>query len=93
MQNNARIDLRLSHDRKEFLEKAAHLGGYRSLSDFIISAAETSASSILEEINQIELNKSDAAVFCAMLLSDVEPKENVKAYVDQSAKLFQWKRK
>jgi uncharacterized protein (DUF1778 family) len=93
MQNSARIDLRLSHDQKQFLERAAHLGGYRSLSEFIISAAEETANSILDEKNQIELGKADAAVFCSTLLTNVEPNEDIQAYIEQSAQLFQWKRK
>jgi uncharacterized protein (DUF1778 family) len=93
MQNNARIDLRLSHEQKESLERAAHLGGYRSLSDFIISAAELSAKSILDDSLFVELCKADAAVFCSMLLEDKQPKEELNAAIERSAKLFQWKRK
>lgn len=93
MQNNARIDLRLSQEQKESLERAAHLGGYRSLSEFIISAAEQVTASILDDKLQVELGKADAAVFCSTLLTNVEPTELMKASIEQSAKLFQWKRK
>jgi uncharacterized protein (DUF1778 family) len=93
MQYNARIDLRLSHEKKESLERAAHLGGYRSLSDFIISAAEQSAKSILDDSLFVELSKADAAVFCSMLLEDRQPNEELNAAIERSAKLLQWKRK
>jgi uncharacterized protein (DUF1778 family) len=93
MQYNARIDLRLSHEQKESLERAAHLGGYRSLSDFIISAAEQSAKSILDDSLSVELSKADAAVFCSMLLEDRQPNEELNAAIERSAKLLQWKRK
>jgi uncharacterized protein (DUF1778 family) len=93
MRNNARIDLRLSNEQKESLERAAHLGGYRSLSDFIISAAEQSAKTILDDSQFVELSKADAAVFCSMLLEDLQPKEELKVAIEQSAKLLKWKRK
>ena len=93
MQNNARIDLRLSQEQKESLEKAAHLGGYRSLSEFIISASEQVAASILDDKLQVELSKADAAVFCSTLLSDIQPNEALKASIKKSALLLQWKRK
>lgn len=93
MQNNARIDLRLGQEQKEYLERAAHLGGYRSLSEFIISASEQVASTILDDKLQVELGKADAAVFCSTLLSDIQPNEVLKASIEKSAILFQWKYK
>jgi uncharacterized protein (DUF1778 family) len=47
MSQNARFDARLSLTQKELLEKAAHLGGYRSLSDFVIKVAEDKANEII----------------------------------------------
>ena len=38
-----RFDARLSKDKKIIIEKAAILGGYRSLSDFIVSTVYESS--------------------------------------------------
>ena len=93
MNNKARFDTRLSTDQKERLERAAQLGGYRSLSDFVLTVAEQKATEILEKAQQIELSAQDAAVFCSAILSDMAPNEYLKSSVEQGAQYFQWKRK
>ena len=40
---HARFDARLPKAQKEFFEKAASLGGFRSLTDFIILTAQEKA--------------------------------------------------
>jgi uncharacterized protein (DUF1778 family) len=93
MSNNARFDTRLPLEQKERLERAAQLGGYRSLSDFVLTVAEQKATEIIEKAQQIELTQQDAAIFCAALLSDAAPNDYLKESVEQSARYFQWKRK
>ena len=93
MSNNARFDTRLPLEQKERLERAAQLGGYRSLSDFVLTVAEQKATEIIEKAQQIELTHQDAAIFCAALLSDAAPNDYLKESVEQSAQYFQWKRK
>lgn len=93
MSNNARFDTRLSIEQKERLERAAQLGGYRSLSDFILTVADQKAIEIIEKAQQIQLTQKDAEVFCAAILSDAAPNDYLKESVEKSASYFQWKHK
>jgi uncharacterized protein (DUF1778 family) len=93
MTHKARFDTRLPLEQKQRLERAAQLGGYRSLSDFVLTVAEQKATEILEKAQQIELSQQDAAVFCAAILSDAAPNDYLKESIEQSAHYFQWKRK
>ena len=46
--DTARFDTRLSKEQKELFEFAANLGGYRSLTDFVISSAQQKANEIVQ---------------------------------------------
>ena len=50
--DHARFDARLPKAQKEFFEKAASLGGFRSLTDFIILTAQEKAIEIIKEKEQ-----------------------------------------
>jgi uncharacterized protein (DUF1778 family) len=93
MSQNARFDARLSLTQKELLEKAALLGGYRSLSDFVLTVAEQKALEIIALEQQISLSQKDAEIFCAALLEDQEPNAYLQKAAEESATYFQWKRK
>lgn len=45
----ARFDARLPKEQKELFEKAAYLGGYRNLTDFIVRVAQEKAQEIIKE--------------------------------------------
>jgi uncharacterized protein (DUF1778 family) len=93
MKNTARFDARLSLEQKELLERAAQLGGYRSLSDFILTVAEQKALEIIALEKQISLSQKDAEIFCAALLEAQEPNAYLQKAAEESATYFQWKRK
>jgi len=93
MSQNARFDARLSLTQKELLEKAAHLGGYRSLSDFVIKVAEDKANEIIEHHELIKLSVADAEVFYSALIEDQQPNDYLQKAAEESATYFQWKRK
>lgn len=93
MSQNARFDARLSLTQKELLEKAAHLGGYRSLSDFVIKVAEQKALEIIALDQQITLSQKDAELFYTALLEDQVPNAYLQTAAEESANYFQWERK
>ena len=93
MSNNARFDTRLPLEQKERLERAAQLGGYRSLSDFVLTVAEQKALEIIALEQQISLSQKDAEIFCAALLEDQEPNAYLQKAAEESATYFQWKLK
>ena len=50
----------LTHDSKEqkqFIERAAYLGGFRNLTDFVILTVQDKAKEIIKEKEQIERNR------------------------------------
>lgn len=70
-----RFDARLTKTQKEFFEYASKLGGFRSLTEFIIQAAQIKAKEIIEEHEQILASKKDQALFFDALLNPPAPNE------------------
>lgn len=75
----ARFDTRLPKEQKEFFEEAVVLGGYRSLSDFVISSAMEKAKIIIEERKNLLASKKDREIFFDALLNPSKPNEKLKA--------------
>lgn len=71
---NARLELRLTKQRKEYFEEMATMGGFRNLSDFIIYAAEMQAKAIEADHNRILATAKDKKLFFKALLNP--PKAN-----------------
>jgi uncharacterized protein (DUF1778 family) len=49
----ARFDTRLSKEQKDFFELAANLGGFRTLTEFVIVSVQENAKEIVEEHTKI----------------------------------------
>jgi uncharacterized protein (DUF1778 family) len=75
----ARFDTRLSKQQKDFFEYAATLGGYRTLSEFILASAQERAKKIIEEHDRIISSKKDQEVFFNQLVNPSQPNENLKS--------------
>ncbi len=73
-----RFDTRLSKDQKEYLEYAAKLGGYKTLSDFVLSSAKNKADQIVESHNQILTSVKDREVFYNAILHPQKPNARLK---------------
>ena len=84
----ARFDTRLPKEQKEFFEYAASLGGYRTLTEFVISSAQKQAKKIVEEHNKILASKRDQKIFFSALLNPAEPNENLKNAMTNYTKTF-----
>lgn len=76
-QDMARFDMRLPKEQKKLFERAAILGGYRNLTDFIIATVQHKANEIIEEQEQIIASEKDKEVFFDALLNPTEPNENL----------------
>lgn len=75
----ARFDTRLPKEQKELFEKAAKLGGFRSLTDFVISTVQEKAREIVSEREQILASERDAKIFFEALMNPPEPNSALKA--------------
>lgn len=73
----ARFDMRLSLEQKEFFERAALLGGYRNLTDFIIAVSKREATKIIEKNEEIIASNRDKRIFFNALVDPAEPNEKL----------------
>jgi uncharacterized protein (DUF1778 family) len=73
----ARFDTRLPRETKEILERAAHIKGFKSLSEFVIHFSSEAALSIIERHNQILASEKDQAIFFEALMNPPAPNKNL----------------
>ena len=89
-QEKARFDTRLTKEQKEFFERAARVGGYRSLTDFVVLTVQEKAKEIISEKEQVIASKKDSEIFFKALTSQKTPNENLlraaKEYKDYLSK-------
>jgi uncharacterized protein (DUF1778 family) len=78
-QEKSRFDTRLPKEMKVFFEKAAHLGGYRSLTDFVVLTVQEKAKEIIAEKEQITASQKDSVIFFDAITNP--PKAN-KSLID-----------
>ncbi len=82
IKDQARFDARLPREQKHFFEKAAYLGGYRSLTDFVIHAAQEKAKRIIVEKELLIASEKDAHIFFDALSKPEKPSETLRKAVD-----------
>lgn len=74
----ARFDTRLSKEQKEFFEFAASLGGFRTLTEFVINSVQEKAKQIIEEHNKIISSRRDQEIFFNELVKPSKPNDALK---------------
>jgi uncharacterized protein (DUF1778 family) len=74
----ARFDTRLPKEQKDFFEYAASLGGFRTLTEFLISAAQEKAKTIVETQKVTLVSKKDREVFFKALMNPPKPNDRLK---------------
>ena len=85
----AKFNARLPKDQKQFFERAANLGGFRNLTDFIIITVQEKAKEIIKEKEQIIASERDSQIFFDAVSNPKRPSETLKkALVD--FKLFKY---
>ena len=78
-----RFDTRLSREQKEYLEYASRLGGFKTLSDFILTSARQQADQIVDRHQQFLASVKDQEIFFTALLHPGKPNANLKAAADR----------
>ncbi len=73
-----RFDTRLSVQQKELFERAAALGGYGSLTDFVLKTVQKKAKEIIKESETILASKRDSEIFFDALMNPESPNEALK---------------
>ncbi len=78
VKEQARFDARLSKEQKLFFEKAAYLGGFRSLTDFVILTVQEKAKEIVKEKEQIIASERDSQLFFEAIVNPQKPSKTLK---------------
>lgn len=87
-QDKARFDTRLPLEQKQFFEKAAILGGYRNLTDFVIVTVQNKATEIIKEREQIIASQKDKEIFFDSLVNPPKPNNDLISAKDEYDKLI-----
>ncbi len=72
-----RFDARLTKEQKELFEYASQIGGFRTLTDFVLSTVQSKAEEIVKEHNKILASKEDQEIFFDLVFTN--PKKPNKA--------------
>jgi len=86
-EGKARFDTRLSKDKKLIIEKAAVLGGYRNLSDFVVSTVYEKAQIIIQKSEAILASQRDNEIFFNAMVNPAEPKDTLMSAARQYKKM------
>ena len=74
----ARFDTRLPKEQKELFEYAASLGGFRTLTEFVVFALQERAKMIIEEHDAILSSKRDHELFFKAIMNPTKPNLKLK---------------
>lgn len=85
---SARLEARISPDALAVVKRAAELQG-RSLSDFVVAAAQEKAQQTIEETSVIRLSLEDQRRFVDLLLNPPEPNPALQSAAKAHAELIQ----
>ncbi len=72
---DARFDTRLPKDQKALFEKAAVLGGFRNLTDFVIMALQEKATEIISKKDAILSSEKDNEIFFDVIFNPQAPND------------------
>lgn len=83
-----RFDARLTKEQKEFFEYASKLGGFRSLTEFILKSVQSKAQEIVEEHNKIIASKRDQEIFFDYVSKGIKPNKELKSALKEYKNLL-----
>lgn len=86
--NNARLETRLTTSQKAIFERAAVLGGYRSVSDFVVTTVQEKARRIIKEHEQIFASKKDSEYFFDAIVNADKPNDKLVQAAQRYNELF-----
>ena len=86
--NKARFDTRLPLEQKQLFERAAILGGYRNLTDFVVITVQSKAKEIIEERERIIASQRDKEIFFDSLLNPAKPNSDLFSAKEKYDKLI-----
>ena len=88
LSEKARFDAKIPKVQKELFEYAASLGGFRTLTDFIINAVQEKANDIIREHNIILASKKDQEIFFDAFLNPSGPNQKLRDTAERYKKFM-----
>jgi uncharacterized protein (DUF1778 family) len=73
----ARFDIRLTKEQKAFFERAARLGGFRSLTDFVVLTVQEKANQIIDESKRVIASQRDSEIFFDAITNPGKPNQKL----------------
>lgn len=87
-EDKTRFDTRLTKEQKLFFERAAAIGGFRSLTDFVILTVQEKAREIIREEESVLASQKDSEIFFDAIVNAGKPNEELISAVKQFNKLL-----
>ena len=84
---NARFDTRISKEQKDLFERAARLGDYRNLTEFVVIAVQEKANEIISERERIIASQKDSKIFFDAVFNPRAPNSKLSKAAEE-VKLF-----
>ncbi len=81
-----RLEARLTVEEKEFFERAAAIGGFRSLTEFVVRSAKKRAEEIVSRHELIIASKKDSDIFFNAILNAEPPNDKLMAAANKFKK-------
>ena len=88
IKEQARFDTRLSKAQKLLFEKAAQLGGYRSLTDFVVHTVQERAKEIVEKNEQVIASHRDNVLFFEAITYPEKPNNVLRSAAEAYQKFL-----
>lgn len=88
LSDKARFDAKIPKVQKELFEYAASLGGFRTLTDFIINTVQEKANAIIQEHNTILASKKDQEIFFNAVMNPTGPNQKLKDTAERYKKFI-----
>ena len=82
-----RLEARVTREQKKLIEHAAELEG-RTITDFIVTSAQTAAKQVIQEREILKLTARDRAVFVRALLNTPKPAAKLRQAVRRYKEAF-----
>lgn len=84
----ARFDTRLTQEQKTSFERAARLGGFRSLTDFVVLTVQKRAKEIILESERVLASQKDSEIFFNAITDPGKPNQRLTEAAEEYKALF-----
>jgi len=82
----ARFDAQLPEEQKALFERAAMVGGYRSLTEFVLTSAQQKAKEIISSYEVLLVSHQDREIFFSALMNPPAPSDKLRKAAERYRK-------